>query len=222
MFRSKTRNLIFPQSEHLRLSGAVVLHWGNAHFDRPALPFDSFVSGAALHDWGHGFFDRNEIGAMDDAARLRSMTNMVYARLADPIAETVMLYHVRRLMGNDVAFSSLREPLTQRIDENLDRLAMTPEPFERADRITNLTDLLSFDFCFDRPITRSVPVFAKQADAAQTEIRYEIDANGLITVDPWPLRVESLAGYILAYEAEGYPDVRVPTVIPYEIARSTG
>lgn len=221
MFRSKTRNLIFPQSEHLRLSGALVLHWGNAQVDRPTLPFDSFVMGAALHDWGHGFFDMNEIGAMDEAVRLRSMSNLVHARLTDPVAETVMLYHVKRLMGDDSAFSSLREPLTRRIDDNLAQLSLPSQPFEWADRITNLTDLISFDFCFDRPIERAVPVFVKQTDSEQTEIRYEIDSGGHITVDPWPLCVDSLSGYVLAYDADGYPEERIPRVITYEITRPT-
>jgi len=217
MFRSKTRNLIFPQSEHLRLSGALALHWGNDDFERPALPFDSFVMGAALHDWGHGFFDTNEIGAMDEPARVRSMTNLVHARLADRVAETVMLYHVKRLMGEQVVYEELRPILGQRIDDNLNELGLASLPFEQADRITNLTDMISFDFGFDRPIQRSIAVYAKLTDVEQTPVAYEIDDGGRIRLDPWPLRVDSLAGYVLAYDASGYPDVRVPLVVPYEV-----
>lgn len=217
MFRSKTRNLIFPQSEHLRLSGALALHWGNEHFERPALPFDSFVMGAALHDWGHGFFDMNEIGAMDEAARVRSMTNLVHARLADPVAETVMLYHVKRLMGDQVIYDELRPILKQRIDDNLNKLGLASSPFEQADRITELTDMISFDFCFDRPIERAILVYAKLTDAEQTPVTYEIVGDGRIRLDPWPLRVDSLVGYMLAYEADGYPEERVPQVVSYEV-----
>jgi len=219
MFRSKTRNFIFPQSEHLRLVGALVLHWGNDHFARPALPFDSYVTGAALHDWGHGFFDMNEIGAMDESHRVRSMSNLVHARLADPIAETVMLHHVKRLMGDDAIYGELRPLLNGRIDENLARLHLDRALFDRADRITNLTDMISFDFCFERPAERAILVYAKRADQEQIPVTYEIIGDGQITLDPWPLKVDSLEGYILAYGAEGYPDERVPSVVSYKITK---
>lgn len=219
MFRSKSRKLIFPQSEHLRLAGALALHWGNEHFDRPALPFDSFVMGAALHDWGHGFFDTNEIGVMDEPARVRSMTNLVHAQLSDPIAETVMLHHVKRLMGSDSLYNELRPILLQRIDDNLAQTGLERAPFEWADRITDLTDMISFDFCFDSPFQRTISVYAKLTDAEQTPVTYEIVGDGRITLDPWPLRVDSLSCYMLAYGSDGYPDERVPLVVPYEIIK---
>ena len=217
MFRSKTRNLIFPQSEHLRLCGALALHWGNADFERPSMDFDSFVTGVALHDWGHGFFDVNEIGAMDEAARLASATRLVQAHLADPVAETVMQHHVRRLLGDDAANAELRMLLDGAIDENVRALGMPLELFRRADRITNLLDLISFDFCFDVPQQRTVPVYARSGDPQQTDIVYTIHPQGLVTMTPWPLRVESLEGYIVAYRADIYPEDLEAHVIPYHI-----
>lgn len=217
MFRSKAQPLIFPQSEHLRLVGAIALHWGNDQFDRPELPFDSFAMGVALHDWGHGFFDTNEIGAMDNETRVRSMGNLAHAHLPDPIAETIMQFHALRLMGTEPLYDELRPILDKRIEANLERMGIARAPFEWADRITNLVDMISFDFCFGEPIRSGEPVFATLADQEQTEVTYEIDPNGRITLDPWPLSVASLSGYILGYQADQYPEKQMPTMIRYEI-----
>ena len=61
MFKSKTRPLVLPQSEHARLAGLLAYHWGNADFDRPALDFASFVKGVAEHDRGYGVYDNAPI-----------------------------------------------------------------------------------------------------------------------------------------------------------------
>src|SRR5207249_1188152 len=64
MFRSQRRDVVFPQAEHAELAGDLALAWGNDEFDRPALPFDSFVRGVALHDRGYGELDTDEIGVV--------------------------------------------------------------------------------------------------------------------------------------------------------------
>ncbi|MEM7132857.1 MAG: DUF3891 family protein [Chloroflexota bacterium] len=222
MFRSKIRNLIFPQQEHLRLTGAFVLYWGNDNFDQPALNFDSFQMGVALHDWGHGFLDQNEIGAMDAEERLRSMANLVQAQLPDTTAELVMQHHVLRLMGDEPMYDQLRHQLKHRISENIRQVNLDEqdnldeEIFLRADRITNLADMISFDFCFGEPLSRTIPVYAHLGDETQTDITYSV-ADGVIQLNPWPLQVDSLNGYMLAYEADGYPIDLKPHVVAYKI-----
>lgn len=217
MFRSKTRNLIFPQSEHLRLVGSVALHWGNQHFDRPELPFDSFAAGVTLHDWGHGFFDLNEIGAMDSNERVQSMDNLVHAQLPDTVAEIVMQFHVLRLMGDESIYDELRPIHLERINANITKVGIARSKFEWADRITNLADMISFNFCFGDRKQNTIPVYAKLADTEQTDVTYEIGENGQIALDPWPLNVDSVTGYLLGYDADAYPQTPKPTVVRYQL-----
>ena len=66
MFKSKTRSIIIPQSEHGRLSGILASLWGNESFDRPAFNFAAFVEGVILHDWNYGLIDTLSIMEADE------------------------------------------------------------------------------------------------------------------------------------------------------------
>ena len=66
-----------------------------------------------------------------------------------------------------------------------------------ADATTNLYDMVAFDFCLEEPASGSVPGVA-----------YEVDGEGGITLDPWPLVPAELDGFIVAFLAEGYPTGR--------------
>jgi hypothetical protein len=50
MFKSKQRPIVIPQWEHQKLAGTLTLLWGNADFERPSVPFESFLTGIGLHD----------------------------------------------------------------------------------------------------------------------------------------------------------------------------
>ena len=45
MFKSTQRPIVIPQSEHLKLAGALAQLWGNAEFELPPLPRLSVVAG---------------------------------------------------------------------------------------------------------------------------------------------------------------------------------
>ncbi len=57
MFKSKQRPLAIPQSEHQKLAGTLALIWGNDDFERPVVPFKSFLAGVGLHDRAYGPLD---------------------------------------------------------------------------------------------------------------------------------------------------------------------
>jgi hypothetical protein len=42
-------------------------------------------------------------------------------------------------------------------------------------------------------------------------------AGGEIRLDPWPLAVPELRGFILGYDLIGYPDNPQPLLLPYTI-----
>ena len=66
MFKSSQRPIVIPQSEHLKLTGALTLLWGNAQFELPPTPHLSVVMGIALHDRAHEYLDNMPIGEIDD------------------------------------------------------------------------------------------------------------------------------------------------------------
>ena len=59
--------------------------------------------------------------------------------------------------------------------------------------------MVAFDFCLEEPASGSV-----------AGVAYEIDGQGGITLDPWPLVPAELDGFIVAFLAEGYPDRPAP------------
>jgi hypothetical protein len=64
MFTSKQRPIVIPQWEHQKLAGTLALLWGNAEFERPPVPFESFLTGVGLHDRAYGPFDNLPIGGI--------------------------------------------------------------------------------------------------------------------------------------------------------------
>lgn len=84
-----------------------------------------------------------------------------------------------------------------------------------ADRVTDLCDRISFDFCLEEPASGSVEVV--RADGAKTAVRYVLDGHGAVTLEPWPLAVERLTGTLQAFSAERYPDDLEPVPTPFVI-----
>ena len=64
MFKSKRRQIVTPQSEHLKLVGTLAMLWGNDQFDHPPIESKSMISGMGLHDRGYGYLDNYPIGGM--------------------------------------------------------------------------------------------------------------------------------------------------------------
>jgi hypothetical protein len=222
MFTSKVRPVVFPQYEHGRLAGTVARAWGNDFFDRPALDFDAFVAGVTLHDWGYGILDNLPIGAAPEEEWLVIIRNNVEKRFDHPTTDIIVKLHLRRLLSMHA--SPEREALIAEIDERIaDRLKGSEASFDeyqRADKITQFCDMLSFSFCFELPGQRTYEVFARRGSAETTNITFEIKAGGEVRVDPWPFSVPILSGVTYAFERQGYPNTLNPLVVPYQIKRS--
>jgi hypothetical protein len=88
----------------------------------------------------------------------------------------------------------------------LDHAGVTEQDGETADAITNVCDVVSFEFCFEAPSKRDV-----------CGHRVVLDGHGRVTVDPWPFELPRLLGLVTAFAADGYPDRLVPVVVPYEV-----
>ena len=64
MFKSKSRDVIFPQAEHAKFSAELAKNWGNNQFDKPAIDFNAFVEGVKNHDMAYGDNDNFQLGEL--------------------------------------------------------------------------------------------------------------------------------------------------------------
>jgi hypothetical protein len=200
MFRSRRRAVVFPQADHARFAGALALAWR----ERPPLPFASFVRGVADHDRGYGELDVHDIDTVDDVEWVAVQRRGFAPRGEDVVVDLVAALHVRRLLSRNDADATAEAD--EVIASLLSLAGVTREQADAADAITNVCDVISFEFCFESPSERDVRGH-----------RVVLDGLGGVTVDPWPFRLPELAGLVTAYEAEGYPERLVPVVVPYSV-----
>ncbi|HEY2372958.1 MAG TPA: DUF3891 family protein [Gaiellaceae bacterium] len=197
MFRSKRRDVVFPQMEHAAFAAGIALQWR----ERPHVPFDSFIRGVALHDRGYGELDEDEIGAVDSKRWLEIQRRGFGARDDDAIVDLIVSLHVARLVGDDDLL--FREELPAL----LARAKVDEATAAAADRITNLCDRISFDVCIEQP-----------EEGSLDEIGYAYDGRNRVTVDPWPFAPDSFGVLLVAYRADGYPRALDRVVEPIAFA----
>ena len=198
MFRSRRRAVVFAQADHSRFAGAIALAWR----ERPPLPFDSFVRGVADHDRGYGEHDDDELGAVAEERWLEIQRRGFEPRGEDAVVDLVVALHVRRLIGEGPAFDEVDALLPSL----LEAAGVTREQADAADLVTNVCDVISFEFCFEAPSEREVRGF-----------QLVLDGEGGVTVDPWPLDVPRLVGLVTGFESDGYPERLVPVATPFEL-----
>lgn len=220
MFKSKRRQIVTPQSEHLKLVGTLAMLWGNDQFDQPPIEHNSMIAGIGLHDRGYGYLDNSPIGGMGEEE-----WNVIARRgfgmpCSDVVADTIVKYHIRRLARNDKSLvrKALAAEFSQAIDEQVKASNLSKTLFDRIDRITDLCDTLSFSFCFDVPASGSISIFPRNDQDAEVSIQYHVE-DGEITVTPWPFSVDEHQGYLVAYRMDGYPERLDPVILPYQLKR---
>ena len=220
MFKSKIRPIVIPQFEHARLAAKLASMWGNADFDRPEIPFNSFIEGVALHDWQYGTFDNLPIGDISETDWLAVMRQGIDLNFEDPIAEIIAKLHMMRLVRTPT--SLMRQQIVAEFEAHISKVVeqidFSRDQFEWADRITRFCDSLAFDFAFERPTSHAVPIFAKTNDPHETQLSYEIKPNGIIKIDPWPFSAPSFSGMITSYRLDGFPETLTPKIIRYQVA----
>jgi hypothetical protein len=204
VFPSRRRPVIFPQADHARFSAAIALAWGNDDFPRPPLPFDAFVRGVALHDRGYGELDNDPLLQTPRERWIEIQRNGFRPRGVEPIVDLVVALHVRRLVGDGPA----GDEMAAQLPALSEAAGVSEADGQAADAITNVCDMIAFDFCFEEPDSGAV-----------AGIHSVIDGLGVVELDPWPLSVPRLVGLVTAYEADGYPERLEPVVVPFEVRR---
>ena len=208
--------MVFPQLEHARLSAAIALAWDEVVIPLP-IRRESFVKGVALHDRGYGEHDADEIGAVPRDRWLAIQRRSFAPTGVDPVVDLVVAMHVRRLVshGTDDAARAALADMDEGIPALREAAAVSKEDAAAADRITDLCDRVSFDFCLEQPESGSTGVVAP--DGGTIAIRYDMDGEGAIVLDPWPLEGRTVSGVLLGYAADAYPRVLDPVVTPFRI-----
>lgn len=219
MFISTRRAIVIPQSEHLKLAGALAQLWGNAEFELPPLPRLSVVTGIALHDRAFGYLDDLPVGMEVDDTRWLPMTrDGFYMPCADPVADLIARHHLLRLVsGRDTPpRRALAEEMCDAMRQQIERHGLEAGLLSQVDRMTKFCDFVAFDFCFEKAAEGQVELFAAYTSARTQAVRYRI-AGGEIILDPWPLHVAEYEGYLVGYQQDGYPQRLDGLVIPFHI-----
>lgn len=219
MFKSTKRSIVFPQSEHLRLVGALAYHWGNVHFDLPPVGRAVLTAGMAFHDRAYGYLDNHAIGEISEQDWLGiARCGFFEMSFSDPAADIIARMHILRLVGSRPVSSApeLRKEMEQALEDQIAQAGYSRELFQRIDRITEFTDRISFDFCSERQSEGRLGVFARNDSDEEVDLSYRIDGE-TITLDPWPLDVGEVTGYLNAFRATGYPQTLDPVIAPYRI-----
>lgn len=220
MFISKQRPIVIPQWEYQKLAGTLALLWGNAEFERPLVPFESFLTGIGLHDRAYGPLDTLPIGGIPEQDWLALTRSGFEMSWADPVADLITKKHLQRLTsyGSAPSRQAMTAEMAQAIQAKIERHGLDATRFERIDRITELCDSIAFDFCFEAPAEGEVRIFPRNDCYEEVVVGYLIE-GGTIQIDPWPFGVENHAGYVVGYQLEGYPAVLEPILVPYQIRR---
>lgn len=220
MFKSKRRPIVTPQSEHLKLVGTLAMLWGNDDFDVPPIERTSMIAGMGLHDRGYGYLDNHPIGGMDDAEWIPIARRDFYMYCSDVVADTIVKYHFRRLASHDDSpeRKALTDEFSTGIEKQLEENNLSKERFDRIDRITDLCDSLSFRFCFDVPASGEISIFPRNGEDREMTLQYHVE-DGEINVTPWPFSVDRHEGYLVAYQADGYPELLDPVILSYSLKR---
>jgi hypothetical protein len=215
---------VIPQYEHGRLAGTLAQHWGNEEFERPAMNFASFVAGVALHDWHYGFGDDLPIDGAAEKEWVAMTQRGLALRLPDPISDIVAKLHLRRLCSYNHNPTAERVALMAAFDEvvqaRLPETGHSRAEFEWADKITQFCDNVAFHFSFESERELAANVWARSGDKEETAVTYRIRPQGQVVIDPWPFAVPAISGMVIAYQAEGYPHVLEPVVVPFSVVGS--
>ena len=194
--------------------------WGNDDFDLPPVERNSMIAGMALHDRGYGLLDNSALGEMSEEEWQGIARRSFSMHSSDIVADTIVKYHIRRLSSyfDTDERKTLTAQFSHAIDEQLKSHNLSKKLFDRMDRITALTDNISFTFCFDVPDFGEVSIFPRNGTDTEVSVRYHVE-NGMIRVEPWPFSVDRYEGYILAYPLDSYPKLLDPIILPYQLER---
>jgi hypothetical protein len=220
MFRSARRDIVFPQLEHARLAAAIAVVWGNETFAPPPVERQTFVTGVALHDRGYAPFDHDGIGEVAPERWLEIQRESFRPRGQEPLVDLIVAMHIHRLVLGSRSADAAAE-FAARLPALRDAAGLSEAEAAATDRLTNVCDRIAFDFCFEERTEGGLQMPTRSGNETIC-VRYRVDGDGTVTIEPWPLDVPRLDGVLVAYRALGYPTVLEPEIVPYVVRPDAG
>jgi hypothetical protein len=219
MLLSKSRPIVFTQVEHARLAGTLAFLWGNRQFALPPVGYESFVAGVTFHDRGYGQLDSTPIPEANEDSWLQHQIIGASKSNQDVTCDLIVKFHILRLLGTNKsgAREKARIELESKIAHILDAHELERDVFEFIDRITAFCDSLAFDFCFEREKSNTLELLDKPGGSL-VQVTYTVHSpTGSIQISPWPLKISSYQGFIIAHRAEGYPENIQPLIVAFNL-----
>ncbi len=129
----------------------------------------------------------------------------------DPVVDLVVAMHVQRLVswGRSDADQAVAARMAAELPLFQAAAGVDAATAAAADAITNLCDMVAFDFCVERATSGSVAV-PPTAGADPVAVSYHLDGGGGIVLSPWPLGVAELSGLAIAFRSDGLPPCARP------------
>lgn len=217
MFRNKITNNIIPQINHANMVGNLANYYGNNKFIRPKIDWNSFIFASYIHDNGFGSSsnDTYEIGVMDEISRRSVVENCINIDFNDDItAEIIVKQHFLRLLSEgSYSFPDIKNRLADEISTSMESSSYKESDYNKADKVIDLLDAISFDFSWGVNSNYSVSLATKKGF---TEVNYKIEGEKIYLSD-WIFRVGQIEGSIISYEAGVYPNTLNPRHMHYQI-----
>lgn len=214
VFRRRNQNTVIPQYEHTKIAGHLATYFGNEIFPRPDLEWNDFLLAVQNHDMGYGVPGKDifEIGNITRDDREKLLKDCVSVDFGNVTAEILVKQHFLRLINND-EFLDFYLWLNEDVQSLIESSNVDTEQFNVADRIFDLLDAISFDFCWQADASDyTVKLF--NSSNTETEVEFQIKDN-VIRVNPWPFKLSAIEGAITAFDAGGYPDILNPRLVDY-------
>jgi hypothetical protein len=193
VFRSRRRDVVFPQSEHARLAASLAQIFGASA---------EVQAGIAWHDRGYPPLDADDLATVSDERWRELMRTGFDAESVSPLTDHVARMHIHRLVGRH--HGDLAAAWRPALEASRARAGLSAAQAAAIDRITEACDTAAFDFCLEAP-----------AAGTAGGVGYAVDGAGGITYDPWPDGAAPVSGWILAFHADGYPQRTAPLVVPF-------
>ena len=219
MFEHRRYPVTIPQYEHGKLAGHLASHWGNDDFDRPPGDPAPWIAGVTFHDWGYGLIDNVLVPGAPEPNWLAVMRQGVAFRFEHPLTDILVKLHIRRLLSwhPTPEREKLMAEIDQLVAQRLPETGLSLAQCRWIDGITRFCDFVAFDFCLGKTGAREVEAPSRWDTGAFQTITYVIQADDIVKIHPWPFDVPSFDGLLVAYQREGYPEVRQPRLLSYQI-----
>lgn len=217
MFRSKRRQIVFPQTEHVRLAVAVAELLSAGGYSFGGVAYSEIVVATSEHDRGYPVLDNFPVEetARKDWVEIHrqglSKMNSSYQ------VNILVALHIQRLMSfyDEPICKALSDECDSYIENQLKGNSVPRSDLERASNLVAFCDMVAFDFCFEHRRSNSFVIFPDSVGQESVTLHYEVKEEGLVAISPWPAKVKEVYGTITAYDGAKYPEELIPFLVPF-------